>query len=174
MLNTIIEALYFFIPAYTANTTACILGHGRPVDLGRTFFDGRRIFGNGVTIRGVAAGTACGMVSGYLMSLYSIPFGLSFSMWMTVSFLISFGALAGDAAGSFTKRRLNFKRGAPAPLLDQLNFVIGGLLFAGLILPLGIPPMTLPHLLVLLLLTPFGHLAVNFTGYHLKMKDVPW
>jgi CDP-2,3-bis-(O-geranylgeranyl)-sn-glycerol synthase len=174
MMETVITALYFFIPAYVANTTACILGHGRPVDLGRNFFDGRRVFGDGVTIRGMAAGVACGMVSGVLMAFYGIPFGFAISHWMEISLLLSFGALAGDAAGSFIKRRLGLERGAPAPILDQLNFVVGGLGFASLVLPIGVPPLTLQHIGVLFILTPFGHLAVNYTGYQLKMKDVPW
>jgi CDP-2,3-bis-(O-geranylgeranyl)-sn-glycerol synthase len=174
MMETVLSALYFFLPAYVANTTACIFGHGRPLDLGRTFIDGRRLIGDGVTIRGTAAGVAWGMATGILMSLYLIPFGLATSQWLLVSFFMSLGALLGDAAGSFTKRRLGLERGAPAPVLDQLNFVVGGLVLVSVVLPLGTPPLTLPHVATLLVLTPFGHLAVNYTGYQLKMKDVPW
>jgi CDP-2,3-bis-(O-geranylgeranyl)-sn-glycerol synthase len=79
--------------------------------------------------------------------------------------------MAGDAAGSFTKRRLGRGQGAPAPGLDQLNFVVGALLFAS-VLEIGRVP--LQWILVIVVLTPFGHLLVNKTGYLLKMKDVPW
>ncbi len=158
MIETIITALYFFIPAYVANTFACILGKGRPVDLGRNFIDNRRIMGDGVTIRGSLSGIACGIIAGIMLQMDHLPV-----------LLLSTGAIAGDAAGSFIKRRLAMERGAPAPVLDQLNFVVGGILFVGLV-----KSVPLPWILIISAFTPFGHLIVNKTGYLLKMKDVPW
>lgn len=170
MIAAVLHALYFFIPAYVANTCACLLGGGKPLDHGRTFSDGRRILGDGVTIRGSFLGIMSGVTAGVLMAYFE---GFAASPQGTekilLAFLLSTGAIAGDAAGSFIKRRLNIARGAPAPVLDQLNFVIGGLLFASLIYPIK-----LETILILLILTPIGHLMVNFTGYHLKLKDVPW
>lgn len=158
MIETVINALYFFIPAYVANTLACILGKGRPVDLGRNFTDGRRILGNGVTIRGSLSGIVCGVIAGALLG-----------MNLLLVILLATGAMVGDAAGSFTKRRLGKNQGAPAPVLDQLNFVVGGLLFARLV-----TTIPLVWILVIVALTPFGHLFVNRTGYYLKIKEVPW
>jgi len=161
MINTIINALYFFIPAYVANTFACILGKGRPVDLGRNFIDGNRILGNGVTIRGSLAGAVCGIIAGVLLQ-----------MDLMLVVLLSSGAMVGDASGSFIKRRLGKGQSSPVPLLDQLNFVVGGLLFVILFQhDVSVP---ISWIAVLFVLTPFGHLAVNKTGYLLKMKDVPW
>ena len=114
--------------------------------------------GNGVTIRGSLSGIACGVVAGVLLH-----------MDLLLVFLLSSGAIAGDAAGSFIKRRLNMEQGTPAPVLDQLNFVAGGILFASLV-----KPIPLRWILILFVLTPFGHLLVNKTGYLLHMKDVPW
>jgi|Deesub1362A_J573_1020465.scaffolds.fasta_scaffold00233_20 CDP-2,3-bis-(O-geranylgeranyl)-sn-glycerol synthase len=170
-MSIVVDALYFFIPAYVANTFACIFGHGRPVDLGKTFIDGKRILGDGVTIRGSLAGITCGTLSGVLMAPYSHPFlpNATSTDIILLAFLLSFGAIIGDAVGSFIKRRIGLERGAPAPLLDQLNFVFGGLIFSAFIV--AVP---LRAVVVLLLLTPFGHLMVNKTGYLLKMKDVPW
>lgn len=158
MIETITSALYFFVPAYVANTFACILGKGRPVDLGRNFIDGKRILGDGVTIRGSLCGIACGVIV-----------GVALGMNLLLVFLLSSGAIAGDAGGSFIKRRLKMVRGSPAPILDQLNFVVGALLFVS-------PIMTLPAqwILVIVVFTPFGHMLVNMTGYLLKFKDVPW
>jgi len=39
--------------------------------------------------------------------------------------LLSIGALVGDAAGSFIKRRLNISPGKHCMLLDQVDFVVG-------------------------------------------------
>jgi len=170
MIATVLYALYFFLPAYVANTCACLLGGGKPLDHGRTLSDGNRILGDGVTIRGsllgILSGVAVGVLMVYVESITASPRGTE---KILLAFLLSTGAIAGDAVGSFVKRRLNIPRGAPAPLLDQLNFVVGGLLFASII-----NPIKLETILILLILTPIGHLIVNVTGYHLKLKDVPW
>jgi CDP-2,3-bis-(O-geranylgeranyl)-sn-glycerol synthase len=158
MIEDIIAALVFFIPAYVSNTFACIFGKGRPVDLGKKFSDGRRILGNGVTIRGSLSGIACGVIAGVILQMDT-----------ALVFLLSTGAIAGDAGGSFIKRRLGLMQGAKAPILDQLNFVIGALVFASLVMR-----VPLSWVAIIVILTPFGHLLVNKTGYLLKMKDVPW
>lgn len=170
MIAAVLSALYFFIPAYVANTCACLLGSGKPVDNGRSFIDGRRILGEGVTVRGSFLGILSGVTAGVILAYFENPItSPQFTEKVLLAFLLSSGAIAGDAAGSFIKRRLNIPKGSPAPLLDQLNFVVGGLAFASLL-----QPIKLTTILVLLILTPIGHLMVNVTGYHLKLKDVPW
>jgi CDP-2,3-bis-(O-geranylgeranyl)-sn-glycerol synthase len=158
MANVLFQAIYFFLPAYVANTVAGILGYGRPIDLGRKFIDGRRIFGDGVTVRGTVSGIMAGTITGF------------FQGKLLLGFVLGVGAMGGDAVGSFIKRRLGKPRGSPLFPLDQLNFVIGGLFLAALISYLPPPEV----IIVLLVITPLGHLAVNKLGYHLKMKDVPW
>lgn len=167
----IIEAIYFFIPAYVANMFACILGKGRPIDFGKNFIDGRRLLGDSKTIRGSAVGVVSGMIVGLIMSFFGNPYlpDATFARKMMLPFLLSFGAIFGDAVGSFIKRRLGMANGAPAPLLDQLNFVVGGLFFASFIVEIPFNAIV-----TLFIFTPFAHLLVNKTGYILKMKDVPW
>ncbi len=169
MLSTVFQALYFFLPAYVANTCACLFGGGRPVDMGKTFVDGRRILGDGVTVRGSFMGILSGVVTGFIIGHIENLESSQMQGKIVLAFLLSFGAIAGDAAGSFIKRRLGLKRGAHAPLLDQLNFVVGGLIFASLVVDID-----LETVVVLLVLTPIGHKMVNVTGYQLKLKDVPW
>ncbi len=162
---SVMNAIYFFFPAYVANTAAGLFGHGNPLDLGKNFIDGRRILGDGVTIRGSASGIAAGTLIGLAQGLL----GSSLSQKILIAFLLSLGAMVGDAAGSFIKRRLGKPRGSPMFPLDQLNFVVGGLLFAAL---LEVRPLV--EIAVIVAITPLGHLAVNRIGYQLKMKDVPW
>lgn len=157
MLEIVFQAIYFFLPAYVANTAAGILGYGRPVDLGRNFIDGRRILGDGVTVRGTVSGVLAGTITGFLQGR------------PLMGFLLGAGAMIGDAGGSFIKRRLGKQRGSPLFPLDQLNFVVGGLVLASLV-----EYVRLEFILVLFAFTPFGHMAVNRLGYKLKMKDVPW
>jgi len=157
LASTVVQAFYFFLPAYVANTLPGIFGGGTPLDFGKTLKDGRRLLGDGVTIRGFIVGVAGGTAAGAMMGR------------VLEGFLLSFGALLGDAVGSFIKRRLGIERGAPAPLLDQLNFVVGGLVLVSLV-----RQTPLSYIIVLLLITPFGHLSVNIIGYKLKLKKVPW
>ncbi len=157
ILERVAAALYFFLPAYVANTLPGIFGGGMPLDLNRKFIDGRPLLGKGVTIRGTITGIAGGTVVGALQGN------------VVLGFLLSTGALTGDAVSSFLKRRAGLERGAPVPLLDQLNFVVGALVFASFA-----APVPLDYIAVLLVVTPVGHLAVNRLGYLLRIKDVPW
>lgn len=55
------------VPAYLANCTPPIFGGGRPLDLGRNFLDGRRLLGEGKTIRGTVAGVTWGLLGAWTM-----------------------------------------------------------------------------------------------------------
>ncbi|MFQ5976430.1 MAG: CDP-2,3-bis-(O-geranylgeranyl)-sn-glycerol synthase [Candidatus Hydrothermarchaeales archaeon] len=164
-LNTMIIALYFFMPAYIANFFAGF-GSGKSLDFGLSFFDGRRILGDGVTIKGFFIGIVSGSAS---IILFNILRSSALMTDLYLAFLLSSGALLGDALGSFIKRRLGMEQGESAPLLDQLDFVFGGLFIATFVVTIP-----LDWIVVLILLTPLGHLTVNFVGFRLKMKEVPW
>ena len=157
LLHLLGSALWFILPAYVANATPVVLGGGPPLDMGKKFVDGRRILGQGKTIRGFV----CGLVAGTVVGL------LQGSIWL--GFLLALGALLGDMAGSFVKRRLNLKRGSAAPGLDQLGFVVGALILASLIEAPGWATIA-----VILIVTPPIHLATNFAGYKMGFKSRPW
>ena len=52
------------LPAYVPNSAAAALGGGIPIDGYRTWRDGRRIFGDGKTVRGFIGGVASGCIVG--------------------------------------------------------------------------------------------------------------
>jgi len=79
------------------------------------------------------------------------------------------GAMIGDLGGSFVKRRLGIPRGKPAPLLDQLDFVIGMFVFLAFI-----TPIKWEWVVILFILTPLIHLLANGIAYLLKLKNVPY
>ncbi len=165
----IIYILHLFAPAYFANSSALIFGGGKPLDFGRYFIDGRRILGDGVTIRGTALGTLAGFVLGIIFYyIFDNPLLNNVNIYL-LAFLLSFGALLGDAVGSFIKRRLKIERGKPAPLLDQLDFVFGAIFLSSFIYN-----YTTKIILTLIVITPVLHLTANVIGYLLKLKDVPW
>ena len=164
-INTMVIALYFFLPAYIANFFAGF-GSGKPLDMGMSFPDGRRIFGEGVTIKGFLIGVAFGIVSIFFVNFLK---NKAITTNLILAILLATGALLGDAFGSLIKRRLGMEQGESAPLLDQLDFVFGGLFLASFVVNIPID-----WIIVLMLITPLGHLTVNFVGFRLKMKEVPW
>src|SRR2546430_6349037 len=139
-LEAIPQALWFFLPAFIANPMAVVFGGGSPIDGGRSLFDGQRMFGDGKTWRGLIGGTFSGAILGLLLSL---PFDLlgSSSSWSYGSPAVAFvssaalalGALLGDLAGAFVKRRMHLPRGGEATGRDPCGFGGGGLLLALLI-----------------------------------------
>ena len=168
-MNEIIEiigsALWFILPAYFANATPVVLGGGLPLDGWRRLGDGRRIFGDGKTVRGFVAGLVVGTIIG---ALQGVAKG-SFSHYLSLGFLLALGALLGDLMGSFTKRRLGIERGGALPGLDQLGFVVIALLLAS---PVEVPSWQV--IAAILLITPALHLATNFIGYKMGLKSRPY
>jgi CDP-2,3-bis-(O-geranylgeranyl)-sn-glycerol synthase len=77
--------------------------------------------------------------------------------------------VSGDLAGAFTKRRLGIAPGGLLPIIDQIDFVVGALLFS---LPLAVVSLELA--IAVLLITPPIHLFTNFLAYKLKLKSNPW
>lgn len=161
--SQILYAVWFILPAYLANGGALAIGGGHPLDGSRNFFDSRRILGDGVTIRGtiggITAGTLAGMIQGAMMSEIWVGFLLGFMMGL--------GAILGDSLGSFVKRRLNMRRGQPAPGIDQLGFLLVALGFASIVVP-----VSLAIVIILIVLTPAIHLSTNAIAYQLGMKKV--
>ena len=83
--------------------------------------------------------------------------------------LTPLGALLGDLVGAFLKRRLNIAPGGLLPIVDQVDFVVGALLFS---LPLMV--INWETAVTVLLITPPIHLFTNFLAYKLKLKKHPW
>jgi CDP-2,3-bis-(O-geranylgeranyl)-sn-glycerol synthase len=163
LVQTIFEALKFIFPAYCANAVPVLAGGGPTIDFGRKLPDGRPVFGKNKTFRGFFVGLAVGTIAGLAESLvfgYPVLFGV----------LLSVGALFGDLAGAFAKRRLAISPGGSLPVVDQLDFVLGAILFS---LPLSIA-WSWELLITVLVITPPIHLLTNFAAYRLRLKSNPW
>jgi len=160
----IIEALKFIFPAYCANAMPVITGGDYPIDFGKKFFDGKPILGKNKTFQGffsgLIIGTAVGLVESAFFN-YPLLFGL----------LLSLGALFGDLAGAFVKRRLGLAPGELLPVIDQIDFIIGAIVFS---LPLPLQILSWELILAVLIITPPIHLLTNFAAYKLGLKSNPW
>ena len=91
----------------------------------------------------------------------------SVSNGIVIGFLLGFGALLGDAIGSFLKRRLGIGRGKPAPLLDQLDFLIVAIILVSLVVEVNLLFVGIAIILTLII-----HLIANGGAYLLGLKDV--
>jgi len=164
IVNAIVNAIIFILPAYCANAAPVIGGGGLSMDFGRKFFDGKPIFGKNKTFRGFFVGLTVGTCIGLAESTvlgYALTFGV----------LLSLGALFGDLAGAFLKRRLGISPGNLLPIVDQVDFVAGALVFSLLLFP---PVLSWWLALTVLLITPPIHLVTNLAAYKLRLKSNPW
>jgi CDP-2,3-bis-(O-geranylgeranyl)-sn-glycerol synthase len=183
-----LAVLWLMIPVYIANSFATLpRGRGPPMDFGRTWpGDGRRILGSSKSWSGfLFAGFATlpfGLFLAWLILIAPPPWQvvpqLAPTVWaaLPLAAMLSFGAMTGDAIGSFVKRRLNRASGARTLLLDQLPFVL---------VPIGLGLVFYRPLfwgvfdswvavLWLLFFTLVLHAAFNWLGFQLGLKKVPW
>ena len=145
-----------------ANAAPLLLGGGAPLDGGKNFLDGERIFGAHKTVRGLAAG----IIAGSLIGLAESPVD---SRLLFGGFVIALGTVLGDLLGAFFKRRIRIKPGSPLPIVDQLDFVFGGLILGQLVFPLS-----WWSVLIVVLVTPPIHLGTNYGAYLLGIKRTRW
>lgn len=173
MLDIIINSFWLIIPAYCANFFPVLLRGRHPIDFGRKFIDGFRLFGDGKTIEGFFGGIFFGILVGLLL-IYSQPliqnmYPLQFQHDLLSVFLLTTGAVTGDMIGSFIKRRFGIKRGDSAPLLDQLDFLIFSLVMLSIISTLNIY-----WVIFLAIVTPLIHYSSNICAFLLKLKNEPY
>lgn len=182
LLIAVLAAVYFMLPAYVANLSGLAFGGGSPVDGGRECKDGRRLIGNGVTWKGLQNGTIIGTLVGVVLGIIGTFYGDlsvltggivdlhvygSIFGGLILGFLMAFGALLGDAVGSFLKRRIGLQRGEPAPIMDQLDFVLGAL-----VLSLLVVRISWNFFFIIAVLSLVLHLGSNTFAYLIGMKDV--
>jgi CDP-2,3-bis-(O-geranylgeranyl)-sn-glycerol synthase len=183
-----LAVLWILLPAYVANATATLpRGRGPPMDFGRTWkADGRRVFGPSKTWSGFFCGALAAMPVGLLEAwlillappdLQLVPqLAPSVLAAVPVVAILTFGAMTGDAFGSFLKRRLGRESGSRTIFLDQLPFVL---------VPIALGVAFYPALFVgvffsweaviwLLVYTLGLHAGFNWVGYKAGLKKVPW
>jgi len=160
--SIVIYPILFILPAYVANGSPVIFHGKKPLDFNKTL-NGKRIFGDNKTVKGLVFGILSGIIIGAVESLF-------ISYMLVISIALAIGTHCGDLTGSFIKRRLDIKPGSSVPLMDQYLFLVFALAFA---VPFGHFP-SLYGLLFIVILTGILHLATNKAAYMLKLKKVPW
>jgi CDP-2,3-bis-(O-geranylgeranyl)-sn-glycerol synthase len=170
IIITIAAALWFIFPAYCANAAPVIFGGGQPMDFGKRFFDGKPLLGSHKTVRGFLAGLIVGTLVGLAQTLIFehvlFQYGTQFNYTIFLGFMLSLGALTGDLIESFIKRRLNRAPGSSLPVADQIDFILGALLFS-----IPVSPPSLPAAVIILVITIPIHLLTNLGAALLNIKN---
>jgi len=187
-LSSLMAVLWLLTPAYIASALATLpRGRGPPMDFGALWRrDGRRVLGPTKTWSGFLTGGFAAMPFGLIeagLILAAPPnwrlvpvMGPTLVASVPFVAMLTFGAMTGDALGSFVKRRLGRESGSRTILLDQLPFVL-----VPIGLGLGLYPNVFDPVFVsgwgvlwLLVFTLGLHTLFNWIGYRAGLKKVPW
>jgi len=164
----IMQALYFFLPAYFANMAPVFFRKvpflAMPVS--------EKYFGKNKTWRGLFFAVVLGtIVFGIQKYVYYIGYTrlslLDYNGFsLMLGFTMSLGAILGDLLKSYYKRKEGIKPGEPWWFWDQMDFVIGGIV--------GSCVVYVPYadvILVILIASPLLHILVNYIGYFLGIRE---
>lgn len=174
MFDLAISAIYFIFPAYIANIFP-VLAAKLKLPFGKAISP--KLFGENKTYRGFYVGYLGAFImlllqehlqsEGIFNNFRLIDYS-SINVFL-YSFLFGVGAISGDLLKSFFKRRLNKKPGSPWVPFDQLDFIVGALIFLS-----PFYQLVWQGVVVLLIVTPILHLLTNVTAYYLGLKKVWW
>ncbi len=167
-----VELIAFMIPCYVANAAPVLLGGGARLDFGIKLGDGRALFGKTKTIRGFFWGIGAGIIATIILSIVwpNLLFGNK-GMLLLSGVLLSIGALVGDAVGSFIKRRMGIEEGKHFNVLDQMDFIVGGLVFA---YPFAASIYAPLNIVFIIVVSYVLHLGTNIAANRMGLKKVPW
>ena len=165
-MQRLLELLYLMAPAYLANMAPPFLAHwkgwNRPIS--------PRWLGRHKTIGGVALGIVVALVAAWTQSLIDWQASLvPYDRWPLIGLALGAGALGGDILKSFFKRARGIAPGQPWIPADQLDFVLGALVFAWPLARLGMLDVA-----IIVGASFVGDIAVNHVAYWLRIRDSKW
>lgn len=138
MTDTLLLAFWFFVPAAAANSIPVVASKVDPLKKWKTPMDfnkqwrGQPVLGANKTWRGlfIGVGLAC-IIAALQYNIWLPPEFADKSLGFMVFLggVMGLGALVGDALESFFKRRINRAAGQSWFPFDQIDYVLGGILF---------------------------------------------
>lgn len=160
------QLLYLMSPAYAANMAPPLVrywnGWNPPIS--------RRWLGSHKTVVGFAAGVLAAVAATFVQSRIAWESALAApEPWLTLGLRFGVGAMAGDTAKSFLKRRAGIAAGRPWIPWDQIDFVLGALALVR-----GATALSWVDLATILALSVIGHVLVNHLAYWLGIREVKW
>ena len=183
MFSAIFFSLWFFAPAGAANLAAFASGkikvlrkYNFPVDC-YLKVRGKRLLGNHKTVRGFLAAVifgiiACALEIGAYQNSFVIrelvPIDYYIINPVILGALLGFGALFGDSVKSFFKRQKGLQPGRSWFPFDQIDYILGGIVFSLFYLQLPFYYYLLICFVWFLL-----HPLTTFIGFLLKLRRKP-
>jgi CDP-2,3-bis-(O-geranylgeranyl)-sn-glycerol synthase len=166
MLFRVTQLLYLMAPAYLANMTPPITrfwpGWNRPINT--------RSLGSHKTVVGAVAAVIVAVIVAFAQARFAWRGGIvDYRQWPLIGFLLGVGAMGGDIAKSYVKRRFGIAPGARWIPADQLDFVIGALV---VIAPFA--RLTWLDVALTLGISFVGDLAVNQVAFALGIRESKW
>lgn len=157
------QLVYLLLPAYLANMAPPFVkywpGWNHPIS--------ERLLGSHKTVIGFVFGVAMAMMTSLVQSRLQWHGALiDYTDWPVLGLAIGLGTMGGDTLKSMLKRRIGIAPGESWIPADQLDYVMGTLIFLW-------PWISLTWQQVLLVFTISfaGHIAVNHLAFRLGMRD---
>jgi|TARA_Y100000294_G_scaffold175116_1_gene194525 CDP-2,3-bis-(O-geranylgeranyl)-sn-glycerol synthase len=167
------------LPAYFANMAPVIVKNifnnlEFPLDFNKKIKN-KPIFGKNKTFRGLIFGILFAVIIAYLQFLFynnNLFVNISivnYSDWLLIGLLMGFGTIFGDLVESFVKRRMNYESGKSFIPWDQMDFVIGALIFV-----YPIVKLSLDKIIIILLLSFILHIIANHIAFYTGVRRERW
>ena len=162
----IAQIVYLLLPAYVANMTPPFTrfwrGWNRPVS--------ERWLGSHKTVVGAATGIVAAVLTAFMQSRIEWAGSLlDYDRWLLAGLLLGIGAMGGDMAKSFFKRRLKIAPGGRWIPADQLDFAIGALILVS-----PIAAISWLDAAIALAVTFIGDIVINQLAFRLHVKETAW
>jgi len=147
-----------------------------PMDLGRKW-RGQPVLGPHKTVRGFVAGIVLAIIVAFLQKqLYEADLLRSWALinyeaqWLNLGFWMGLGGVVGDSVKSLVKRRLSVKSGGRFMPWDQIDWILGMLVFTSIFVT------SLPwQIWIWCFIIGFaGHILIRHIAYWLKINREKW
>lgn len=179
-IDFLLKSLFFLLPAAFANMAPIFVKKIRflnyPIDFGYKF-NSRRIFGENKTWRGFVSAISLSLFIIFVQKLlyqFDVVKIISIIDYdstniLVLGLLFGLGAMLGDLVESFIKRQIDILPGRKLIIFDQLDWVVGSMLFAMIYVDLELYFVLYVFGLFLIL-----HILVKHIGFYLGLEDKKW
>ena len=161
-----LQVLWLLLPAGFANMAPVLFGYVPFLDCPIS----KKLFGKNKTYRGFVFGIAVAIIVAQLQRLI-VPYlftsyEYSYANPWILGVLLGFGALFGDLVKSFFKRRAGIRESESWAPFDQIDWIVGALIFLNFYILLSWRMN-----LFALLLFGLAHPVINYLGYLMRIKE---
>src|SRR3989344_2614114 len=174
MLAESLKLIYFLFPVYIADIMPLLFRNKLkslefPLDLGIKL-EGNSLFGAHKTFRGILVAILFGTIMFYFQKVININSIIIYRDYsVLLGFFLAIGAMFGDLFKSFIKRRINIIPGHNFFIADQIDAVLGAILFSSLIIK-----FTYLQIVLMVVFTYFLKLLLSYVGFVLHIRKHKW